>query len=110
MKAHNGLLVLGMTLGTLLFAGCNKPAEMPGTQPSATEGTHINDSEVNQAVRSVLVTDETLKGLSITAVTTNGDVKITGVVDNQGQIDYANKLVRSIDGVHSIHNHLSIKK
>ncbi len=110
MKTHNGLLVLGMTLGTLLVAGCNKPAETPGTQTSTTEGTHINDSEVNQAVRSALVMDETLKGLSITAVTANGDVKLTGVVDNQDQIDYSDKLVRGIDGVHSIHNHLSIKK
>jgi len=109
MKTHNGLLVLGVTLGTLLIAGCNKPTEMPGTQSSAIEGTHISDSDVNQAVRSALVQDETLKGFSITAVTTNGDVQLAGVVDNQGQIDYADKLVSNIDGVHTIHNHLTIK-
>lgn len=110
MKTHHGLLVLGITLVTMLIAGCNKPTEMPGTQPSATEGAHINDSDVNVAVRSALVQDEILKGFRITAETAKGDVKLTGVVDNQGQIDYADELVRNIDGVHTIHNHLSIKQ
>jgi hyperosmotically inducible periplasmic protein len=110
MKSHIGLLFLGTALATLLIAGCNKPPETSNTQPSATVENHINDSDVNQAVRSALVMDEALKGFRITAVTTNGDVNLTGVVDNQGQSDYADKLVRGIEGVHTIHNHLSIKK
>jgi hyperosmotically inducible protein len=110
MKTHTGLLLLGTTLVTIFIAGCNKPPEMPSTQPNATTGTHINDSDVNRGVRSALVQDEILKGFGITVETINGDVNLTGVVDNQGQSDYADKLVRGVDGVHTIHNHLSIKK
>jgi hyperosmotically inducible protein len=94
----------------MLITGCNKPIEISSTQPSAIEATHIIDSDINLAVRSALVQDETLKGFSITVVTTNGDVNLTGVVDNQSQIDYADKLVRNINGVHAIHDNLIIKK
>ncbi|BBP02468.1 BON domain-containing protein [Sulfuriferula nivalis] len=110
MKTHKGLLIVGTALATMLIAGCNKPTEMPSTQQGATEAAHINDSGVDQGVRSALVQDDILKGFRITAVTTNGDVMLTGVVDDQSQIDYADKLVRSVDGVHTIHNHLEIKK
>jgi osmotically-inducible protein OsmY len=110
MKIQIGLLFLGTTLATMLVAGCNKPTEISGTQPSTTVETHINDSDVNLSVRSALAQDEILKGFGITVETTNGDVKLTGVVDNQGQFDYADKLVRGIEGVHATHNHLTIKK
>lgn len=110
MKTHTGLLILGTTLVTAFVAGCNKTPEIPGTQPNATVGTHIDDSGVNRGVRSALVQDEILKGFGITVETIKGDVNLTGVVDNQAQSDHADKLVRGVDGVHTIHNHLSVKK
>jgi hyperosmotically inducible protein len=110
MKTHTGLLLLSTTLVTMFIAGCNRPPEIPSTHPNATAGIHISDSDVNQGVRSALVQDEILKGFGIAVETINGDVNLTGVVDNQGQSDYADKLVRGVDGVHTIHNHLSIKK
>lgn len=39
-----------------------------------------------------------------------GDVHLTGAADNQNQLDHIVKLVRSIEGVHSIHDELTIKK
>lgn len=108
MKTHTGLLILGTTLVTIFVAGCNKPAEVP--QPNATVGTHIDDSGVSRGVRSALAQDEILKGFGITVETIKGDVNLTGVVDNQAQSDHADKLVRGVDGVHTIHNHLSVKK
>lgn len=110
MKTHTGLLLLGTALVTIFIAGCNKPPQISSTQPNATAGTHVNDSDVNQSVRSALIQDGILKGFGITVETIKGDVNLTGAVDNQGQSDYADKLARSIDGVHTIHNHLSIKK
>src|SRR5512139_4239412 len=110
MKTQTGLLLLGTTLVTIFIAGCNKPAEIPSTQPNATVGTHINDGDVNHGVRSALAQDEILKGFGITVETIKGDVNLTGVVDNQAQSDYADKLVRGVDGVHTIHNHLSVRK
>ena len=43
----------------------------------------------------------------MTVVTLKGDVKLSGEVDQQSQIDYIEGLVR---GVHSLHNELRIKQ
>ena len=110
MKTNIALFFCAAVLALPLIAGCNKPAEISGTQASTAETPHLSDSEVNQAVRSVLLQDKNLMGFGITAVTTKGDVLLKGEVDNQRQIDYADQLVLGIAGVHTIHNHLSIKK
>lgn len=108
MKTRTGLLLLGTTLVTIFVAGCNKPAET--TQPNATVGTHIGDSGVSRGVRSALAQDEILKDFGITVETIKGDVNLTGVVDNPAQSDHADKLVRGVDGVHTVHNHLTVKE
>jgi osmotically-inducible protein OsmY len=43
-------------------------------------------------------------------VTLKGDVKLSGAVDQQSQIDYIEALVRGVQGVHSLHNELRIKQ
>lgn len=109
MKAHIALLFLCTALSTVLIAGCNKPQEISGNKKNVTEGARITDSDVDMAVLTVLARDETLKEFCISVVTTKGDVKLTGVVGSQDQINYANKLVGAIGGVLTIHNHLSVK-
>jgi osmotically-inducible protein OsmY len=99
----------------MLITGCNKPPETTGTQTSAaieshTGPTSVNDSEVTSRVKSALAQDDILKMFEITVATLKGDVRITGVVDNQAQIDHADKLLHSIEGVHTIHDELTIKK
>lgn len=109
MKSYVGFL-FGTMLAAMSVAGCNKPAENSSSQPGVHEGRHLNDSDVNKGVKSALLQDVTLGGFEIAVVTTKGDVKLTGVVDNQGQIDHMVNLVAGIKGVHTIHNHVSIKQ
>jgi hyperosmotically inducible protein len=109
VKTYTALFLLGTSLAAISIAGCDRPAERLRTQPNAIAGVHIDDSEVNQRVRLAFVQDEILNDFAITVETINGDVKLTGVVDNPGQSDYADKLVRRIEGAHTIHNHLTTK-
>lgn len=96
---------------TVLSTGCNKPQEATGTAtPSTKLGAEISDSEVNTRVKTALLHDANLKSFNIAVATLKGDVRLTGLVDNQSQIDQAIKLVRSIPGVHTIHDELGIKK
>jgi hyperosmotically inducible protein len=106
------LLLASMLAGlmTLSFVGCNKSQETKGSPPASTAGVEVNDSDLTTQVKTALVRDETLKGFDIAVVTTKGDVRLTGIVDNQSQIDQANKLARSIEGVHAIHDELTIRK
>jgi hyperosmotically inducible protein len=122
MRTRPGLLLLASTLAgilTLLIAGCNKQQELTGTPPPSTTlgtaatktvGDNVSDIDVTTKVKAALLGDEILKGFDIAVVTLNGDVRVTGIVDTQSQIDHADKLVRGIEGVHSIHDELSIKK
>ena len=42
-------------------------------------------------------------------VTTKGDVRLTGVVQSQVQIDTALRIARAAEGGHTIHDELTIK-
>ncbi len=118
MKTRTRLLLLATTMAgiVLLNTGCNKPQQSADSLPSNPASgahnvpTHINDSDVTSRVKSALLQDDSLKNSAITVVTLKGDVRLTGAVENQSQIDYVDKLVRSIEGVHTIHDELSIKK
>lgn len=112
MKTRTKLLVLSTALFSLLtLAGCNKPQNSAdATMTDSTVSTEVNDEEVTRTVKNALLLEETIKGFDIAVVTTKGDVRLTGVVDTQAQIDQVDKVVRGVKGVHSIHDELTIKK
>lgn len=70
----------------------------------------VSDGQVTENVKTALLLDEKIKDFDIAVVTLKGDVRLTGFVDTQSQIDNVTKLVRNAEGVHSIHDELSINK
>jgi len=102
------LFIIIIISTSTIITGCNKPQESTATKPTSL--VNIKDSEVTQNVKTLLQLDEKIKGLDITVVTLKGDVKLTGFANNQSQIDYVHQLVRSIQGVHTIHDELTIKQ
>lgn len=112
MKTYAKLFILSATLvGMTTIVGCNKSQEATDTtKPSTSIKTEISDSDVTMKVKTALLNDEQAKSFDIAVVTLKGDVRLTGAVDNQNQLDHIVKLVRSIEGVHSIHDELTIKK
>lgn len=112
MKMNARLFILCIpVIGLMMITGCNKPQNASvGLESGATVAKELSDSEVTMKVKTALILDEKIKGFDITVVTLKGDVKLTGVVDNQSQIDHVINLASSIEGVHSVHNELSVKK
>jgi hyperosmotically inducible periplasmic protein len=112
MKTYVKLFILSATfVGMTAIIGCNKPQEATDTiKPSTSIKTEISDSDVTMKVKTALLNDEQTKSFDIAVVTTKGDVRLNGAVENQNQLDHIVKLVRSIEGVHSIHDELTIKK
>jgi osmotically-inducible protein OsmY len=96
----------------LLFAaGCSKPPEPVATQAAVQPSNQETaDADVTTGVNTALLRDSTLRSLDITVVTTKGDVRLTGQVDTQSQIDNALTIARGIGGVHSVHDELTLKK
>ena len=100
------LLVILITVG-----GCGKPADVAVGGPGAAPATvNISDGDVSEQVNTALLRTDSLKGMDIAVVTTNGDVRLTGMLDSQAQIDEAIRIARAVNGVHSIHHELTIKQ
>jgi hyperosmotically inducible protein len=108
MKKWNSLLILSATLAILsiILSGCNRSESAVNY---ANEEVEIKDSVVTSRVEQSLVADERLSRLDLTVLTRKGDVLLMGVVDNQNYINDVNTLVRRIEGVHTLHNHLSVQ-
>lgn len=99
--------VLAAAAALLLTGGCNKAADAPTVLQSAPERS---DDDVTTSVKTALVSDPVLKAYDITVVTSKGDVRLTGQLDTQPQIDSALATARGIAGVHALHDELTLKK
>ena len=103
MKLYCSYQFAGLLLVTsVLVAGCD-PSPAP---PLKTE---VVDMDVTNHVKMALMNDPALKNLNIDILTTNGDVRLVGVVETQSQMDTALTLAKGAAGVHTVHNELTIK-
>ena len=91
MRLHSRLRLVPTLLVILISVdGCSKPAEVPVGGPDAAPATvNISDGNVSEQVNRALLRTDSLKGMDIAVVTTNGDVRLTGMLDSQAQIDEA---------------------
>ena len=112
MNKANRAWILGLVvLAQFSLVACNKAdeaaASLSNQQPVPKE---VVDSQVTVNVKQALAADEKTQSLPVAVVTLKGDVKLSGAVDQQSQIDYIEGLVRGVQGVHSLHNELRIKQ
>ena len=120
---HTGFALAVATLSTLLLlAGCNKPppttasatdtrssaSATPG-QFSATPG-QVSYTDVTEHVKMALQQNDALKGFDIAVVTLKGDVRLSGEVGTQAQIDEAMRIARAAEGAHTLHNELTLQR
>lgn len=112
MNQHRQRLLSAATAIALLGLGaCGKAADPVAANPPASSATaNVSDIDVTEHVKTVLSQTESLKGFDITVVTLKGDVRLTGVLDSQAQIDEALRIPRAAEGAHTIHDELTIKK
>ena len=109
MSTRPNLLLMLVLLAILGLGGCGKRDDgsvMYAPSPSA----NVADNEVTNNVKSALLRSPNLKNFDIAVVTQKGDVRLTGLVDTQEQIDEAVKAARGAEGTHSIHNELGFRK
>jgi hyperosmotically inducible periplasmic protein len=106
------LVPAGIALA-IMASGCNKPP--PDAAGVAATGTtpavaNVADADVTTNVTTALVREASLKGADIRVVTLKGEAQLIGVLDSQAQVDTALKIARDADGVHTVHNELTVKK
>ncbi len=76
----------------------------------ATVGNTVDDGVVTAKVKSALLADPGVKSSDIAVVTRKGEVQLSGYVDNQAQINRAIHVARTVAGVQSVGNEMSVKK
>ena len=73
-------------------------------------GTQLDDTGVTGRVKAALLADPNVKSFDINVVTSNGEVQLSGLVDNQGQIDEVTRIARATEGASSIKSDLRVKQ
>ena len=74
-----------------------------------TAGQYIKGSSITADIKSRFLADSDIKSLEISVKTHKGIVTLTGKVDTQEQIDKAIQIAKSVDGVTSVKNKLTLK-
>ena len=104
MKKRNivihGLLILVLIIG---FAACASTSQQSST------GEYVDDSVITTKVKSLLAGDDFLKSFQISVETYKGVVQLSGFVDSQRAVDKAIQIARSVGGVSSVKNSLTVK-
>jgi len=75
-----------------------------------TVGNKVDDGIVTARVKAALLNDTSIKSRDIAVVTRQGEVQLSGFVDNQGQIDKALQIAKATEDVRTVSNEMSIKK
>lgn len=70
----------------------------------------LGDTEITARIKAALVKEAGLKSLKIDVETYKHVVLLSGFVDTQQQIEQAEKIARSIEGVEDVKNSLILKK
>ncbi|MDN5751661.1 MAG: BON domain-containing protein [Nitrosospira sp.] len=74
-----------------------------------TVGDKIDDGLITTKVKAALLANDVVKGTDIAVETRNGEVQLSGFVNNQTQIDRATEIARGVEGVKNVVNKMTIK-
>ncbi len=110
-KRFEFIVFSAAVVALMVVGGCSKTPEPVASMPTVTApAANVADSDVTEHVTTALYQNDGLKGFNIAVVTLKGDVRLTGVVDTQAQIDEALKIAKAADGAHTVHDELTLKK
>ena len=106
-----GLAALALVANT----GCGRndtTADTTATTPATTTAANAPNNPdwwTTTKVQAKFFADDTVKGRNINVTTDNGVVSLTGAVDSDTEKTQAVALARSIDGVSSVEDHLTVQ-
>src|SRR5215831_145474 len=92
----------------IINGGQSAPATSGGISPGGGTTSVADDSGVQAAVDKKLNDDPQLSALGITATVVNGKVTLLGMVHNQAEKSQVERAVRSVKGVKSVDNQITV--
>ncbi|HSD37083.1 MAG TPA: BON domain-containing protein [Rhodocyclaceae bacterium] len=107
------LPVAGFVACLMVFPGCSPQesanANLETPAAASTIGTRVDDAVILARLKAALVADKEIDGLDIKVEIHNGNVMLSGFVDDQGQADKALALARGTEGVRQVESGMNIK-
>ena len=95
------LLALGTTAA--LQTGCSS------TPTRESTGEYIDDATLTTKVKAAFVKDPLVKAIDVKVDTFKGAVQLSGFVDSADQRNRAEQVARSVQGVTSVQNNITLK-
>jgi osmotically-inducible protein OsmY len=103
MKTFKRLSVLSAALLMVSLLGCSPTPVREGT------GEYVDDTVITSKVKTAILTESTLKVAQINVETFRGRVQLSGFVNSQAAVDKAEAVARSVTGVTSVKNDVTVK-
>lgn len=102
-------LTVVLLMACASLSGCATAVIGGGATDGRSSAQLAADSATTADVKAKLLADASLKPLSISVATYQGQVTLVGEVGNAMQRDLAGKLARGVKGVKSVRNDLTVK-
>jgi osmotically-inducible protein OsmY len=80
-----------------------------GSRTNTSTGEYIDDSVISTKAKTALLADEEVSGMQVEVEAFKGVVQLSGFVDTQAQAQKAEQIVRAVDGVREVKNHIVVK-
>jgi len=111
MKLRTQILPVILSATLLLVTACNDaPPVIPQADITEMVPSEPSDLTLTADVKSALLAAPDINMYDIAVESTKGDVKLTGLLGTQAQIDETIRLVKLVNGVKAVHNELAIKQ
>lgn len=72
-------------------------------------GTFVDDSTITTKVKTAFATDKTVSAMDVRVETNNGNVRLSGFVDSAEEKRRAEEVARSVAGVKSVTNAITVQ-
>lgn len=87
-----------------LLAGCG----LTDTR-SDSAGEYVEDAVITTRINAAIFDDSDLRNSDVDVETVNGEVRLSGTVESQEELDSLVDLVEEVDGVRSIQNDVDVE-
>lgn len=108
MNDKLGLVTL-ILIAALSVAACGNEEKVHESWKTPPAQAEVDDSTLVSTIKSALKADPEVRHLDIGVDAESGTVMLSGVVDNQAQMDRVNMLTWMVEGIKKVDNKMSLR-
>lgn len=108
MKPQATALLFAATL-SLAAVAIMSTAGCAATETRPSTGEYIDDATITTRIKAEFVRDEIVKALQVKVETFKGNVQLSGFVDTNEQKSRAERIAKTVPGVTSVTNNITVK-